>query len=91
MSKRQRLVLAVVLDLVGSLMLVGFIYLAYVFPRTEALWQDQDRALPVCAVLLVNLSHFCRNFGLFLFPLFVSWSVAGGIWVMVEARKKQEK
>jgi len=74
--------LAGTVGFLSALCITGVIYLALVFPRTIAVWADEGRSLPIIKRLLVEMSHFCRSFGLLLVPILLLAVVGCGIWAL---------
>jgi len=70
---------------------IGF-YLAFFFPKTVAVWQDQGRALSVFERLLVSASQFCSAYGVILLPVLLLAMVAGVIvfFLLAAERSNQE-
>ena len=82
MKKIQSCV-AAVLALFGVLALAGVIHLAFVFPKTVAVWADEGRALSVVQQALVNLSSLCKSLGLLLVPVLLLAIVGCGVWAVL--------
>lgn len=82
MSK-TRTIIPSLLTLLMVLLLVGFFYLTYVFPRNLAIWEEQERALTTLEQTLANLSTVCASFGFFLVPILLFGTFALGIWALI--------
>jgi type II secretory pathway component PulF len=61
-------------------------YLAFVFPKTVAVWQDEGRAISVLEQLCVNASHACSSLGIVLIPLLLLCFLAAVFWAIVAAK-----
>ena len=68
--------------MLGLLALSGTAYLAFIFPKTMALWADQGRALSFAERSLANLSGLCQSYGLLLIPALLLVVVGGGVWAV---------
>lgn len=86
MKKTQVLFIGV-LGLLAVLALGGVIYLAFVFPKTVAVWADEGRALSVAEQTLANLSSLCVAFGLFLAPALLLGVVGCAVWAVYAANR----
>jgi len=83
MNKTTQIKIAAVLAVLMFGALAAVVYLAFVFPKTLALWAEQGRPLSVAEQTIANLSMFCRSFGLFLFPLLLIVVVGSVVWAAV--------
>jgi type II secretory pathway component PulF len=64
-------------------------YLIFLFPKLTAVWAEQHRALSFVEQIAMNLSEFCRHFGLVLLPLLLAGIVACALWAG-RGRRKME-
>lgn len=71
-----------VLALLSSIALAGGLYLAFVFPKTIALWQQQGMALSTVQKSLVLASRAFTGHGLMLFPLLAMGLIVGAVMVV---------
>jgi type II secretory pathway component PulF len=80
-----RSIVATVLALIAAGMIAAVWYLAFVFPKTLEVWQDQyeGQSLSGLQILVANASHFCSSFGLVLLPILVLAFVAALVWPRV--------
>jgi type II secretory pathway component PulF len=83
--------LGVTLALVSAALLAAVSYLAFIFPRTLQVWQEEyaDRSLSALQRLVANASHFCQAFGLVLLPLLALTLVGTCVWMGVAARGRE--
>lgn len=66
----------------GSLTAVA-VYLAFVFPKTVAAWQQAGKSLSVVEVTLASVSHLCSQFGIIIIPILGLCFVASIVWMVV--------
>jgi len=73
-----------------SLVLLGAaIYLTFFFPATIQRWAELEQALTVQQQSMVQLSRFCRSFGLLVLPALVVLLGASIFW-MTSATNRRE-
>ena len=87
MNKGQSVLAGVFLLITGGM--AGLvIYLAFVFPKILAIWEQEARALSAVQKLIVNFSDFCTQYGLIILPLFLLSFLASLVWLLVTVKKK---
>jgi type II secretory pathway component PulF len=89
--KRIHTYLAGVLALISGLVLAGVFHLAFIFPKTVALWADEGRDLSVVQTALVNLSEVCKSFGLLVIPVLLAILIGCSIWAVVAGMAMKRK
>jgi type II secretory pathway component PulF len=85
--KKTQVYIAGALSALAALVLVGVAHLAFVFPKTMAVWKDEGRALSNVEQSLANLSGLCTSFGLLLIPILLLAVIGCGIWAVVAGKK----
>jgi len=91
MNKTAQIRLSLVLAVIALLASTAVIYLAFIFPKTLAVWADEGRALTITEQVAANLSDFCRSSGLILLPLLMVGIVGCAVWAAISTHKlKQE-
>lgn len=78
------------LALFALLALPSVVYLAYVFPKTMALWADDERALSTIEQTLAKLSSFCQSFGLLLIPALLLTIIGCVFWAVFASKSSQQ-
>jgi type II secretory pathway component PulF len=89
--KRIHTYLAGILALISALVLAGVFHLAFIFPKTVAVWADEGRDLSVVQTTLVNLSEVCKSFGLFVIPILLLIFIGCSIWAVIAGMAMQRK
>jgi type II secretory pathway component PulF len=89
--KRIQTYFAGVLALISALVLAVVFYLAFIFPKTVAVWADEGRALSVVQTTLVNLSDVCKSFGLLVIPVLLLILIGCSIWAVVAGMAMKRK
>ena len=74
---------ASMLALIGAVALAGVLYLVHVFPRTESVWADEDRALSAVEQAIAQLSNLCKSFGLLIMPILIFAVIGCGVWAVL--------
>jgi type II secretory pathway component PulF len=89
--KRTQVLFASAVGLLAALGLAGVLYLAFIFPKTVALWADEGRALSGGEQTLANLGKICTSSGLILIPVLLLAIIGCAVWlVFATARERQE-
>ena len=86
MKKGQAIIsgaLAIILAVMAGIV----IYLVFVFPKALAIWEQEARELTSIQMILVNLSDFCKRYGLILFPVFVLGFLVSSVKMMLTIKK----
>jgi type II secretory pathway component PulF len=86
--KKSKLVLASVFLLITGGMAGEVIYLAFVFPKILAIWEQEARALSALQKLIANFSSFCTQYGRMILPFFLLGFLASLVWLLVTVMKK---
>lgn len=76
----------------GSTFLIGaMIYLAFLFPKTARVWDEQGQQLSAPQMLMVNVSNLAKSFGFPILCLLMLLLVASLILlaVSIEANRKE--
>lgn len=74
---------ASVCALFAGLALAAVIHLVSVFPRTEAVWAEEGRALSAAEQALAQLSNLGKSFGLFIVPASILAVIGFGMWAVL--------
>jgi type II secretory pathway component PulF len=77
--------------MLGGLALAVVIYLAFVFPKTVATWEEHGRSLSLLEQTFAKLSSLCTSTGFLLIPALLLVIIGSGAWALLaNARSKQE-
>jgi type II secretory pathway component PulF len=88
MTRQKQFQLAIVTVVFTLVAIAATVYLSFFFPKTVALWADQQRVLSLLEQIVASLSIYCRSFGLFLLPFFGVVFAIGGMWMAATASGK---
>jgi hypothetical protein len=80
-----------VLALISALVIAGVFHLAFIFPRTVAVWSEEGRALSVVQTTLINLSNVCKSFGLLVIPVLLLILIGCSRWAVVAGMAMKRK
>lgn len=84
----RRRVLTIVMSVAGILLLaVG--YMAFLFPETSAVWEEQAAELSVFQSALVNVAELCQTVGLFILPV-LAVVILGSLVLLVVPERNSE-
>ena len=90
MKKMQAVIAACVVA--GSVILIGItVHLAFLFPKTVAVWADQGKQLSVLEQFMANFSNLAKVFGLPILGLLMLVTVASLVWLAVSIAGKQKE
>jgi len=84
--------LAGILTLLTTAILATAGYLAFVFPKTVAIWEKEyeGRSLSALQILVGNASHFCVSYGMALLPLLLLGVLGSLVWLISSMRKEEK-
>lgn len=83
MNKQAQSHLAGISTLLVVLALAAYLYLAFVFPKTMAMWADTGQPLSVPEQIIAKLSCLCKSFGLLPIPALFLAAVGCAAWVVL--------
>ena len=86
--KKGQAILAAVLVLIMGGMAGAVIYLAFVFPKTLAIWDQEARALSMLQMFMANISSLCTHYGRLILPVFLLGFIASLVWLILTVMKK---
>ncbi|MBN2711885.1 MAG: hypothetical protein JXR97_05535 [Planctomycetes bacterium] len=84
---KGRTLVAGTLMFVTAGMLGAVIYLAFVFPKTIAEWENVGKELSVVEKLLAHSSQICSSLGIVLLPLLGLCFIGSLAWLVASAIK----
>lgn len=80
--------LAALLTLITGGMVGAVIYLAFIFPKILAVWEEEARTLSASQMLMANVSSFCTSYGRLILPIFLIDFFASLLWLILAVMKK---
>ena len=86
---RIQLCVAIILALFAAVAIPCVFYLAYIFPKTLAIWADTGDDLSSVQGVVIQLSDLCQPVGLLLMPTLFFAVIGCVIWA-VHAGKGQQ-
>ena len=87
MNKGQA-VISGVLAIILAVMAGIVIYMAFVFPKALAIWEQEARELTSLQMMMVNLSDFCTQYGLILLPILLLGFLVSSLRMMFTIKKE---
>ena len=75
----------------STVLLIGMVLLAFVFPRFVAAWAQQGEPLSRGTALLVSLARFCQMTGLLAMPLLLAGIVGPVLWRVASERQHKDQ
>lgn len=82
------IILAALAALVTGGMLAAAVYLAFVYPKTIAVWLDQGRALSEHQLRLADVGSYCSSHGLLIMPALFVGFVGSLVWLALVVTRK---
>ena len=86
--KKGRAVIPGVLALLTGGIAGASMYLAFVFPKTLAVWENEGLTLSGFQILMANASSFCTHYGLLLLPVLLLGFLASLVWLILAVMTK---
>jgi len=80
--KKLQVYLATFMGLASALLLVGVVYLAFIFPKTVKVWAEEGIAISVVQQNLVNLSNLCTSLGIIIMPTLLLVVIGCAVWAI---------
>ena len=80
MNKAAQSKLALIMAALGLVILAAVLYLAFIFPKTMAVWMEEGKSLSMAEQIVRRLSVFCQCYGLILLPWLIAGIVACVLW-----------
>ncbi|MBN1804137.1 MAG: hypothetical protein JW837_02690 [Sedimentisphaerales bacterium] len=64
------------------------IYMAFVFPKTLAVWEQEARELSGFQMMAANVSTFCTQYGLIILPVILFGFLVSSLWMILTIKKE---
>ena len=85
--KKGQAVISGALAIVMAVMAGIVIYLAFVFPKALAIWEQEARELTSLQMMMVNFSDFCKQYGLIFLPILLLGFLVSSVRMMLTIKK----
>jgi type II secretory pathway component PulF len=85
--KKGQAVISGALAIIMAVMAGIVIYLAFVFPKALAIWEQEARELNSSQIMMANFSDFCTRYGLILLPILLLGFLVLSVRMMLTIKK----
>ena len=86
--KKGQAVISGILAITMGVMAGVVIYMAFVFPKIHAIWEQEARELTSLQMMMANFSDFCKQYGLILLPILLLGFLVSSVFMMVTIKKE---
>ncbi len=86
--KKGQAVISGALAIILAVMAGIVIYLAFVFPKILAIWEQEARELTSFQMMMANFSDFCIRYGLIILPVLLLGILAPSVWIILTKKKE---